>query len=66
MVAELEEPIHEVPPLPASARRVMVLCAAPDSTIREIGDTVADDTKLASEIMRIANSAMYKRSRDVT
>ncbi len=57
--------IEQICPVPATAQRVMVLCADPNAQIAKIADAVASDPGLSVEVMRIANSAAYGRARQV-
>jgi HD-like signal output (HDOD) protein len=64
-VGDVFERIEQICPVPATAQRVMALCASADAEIPQIAEAVASDPALAVEVMRIANSAAYGRARQV-
>lgn len=57
--------IDEVCPLPANTHRVVALTAQDDVQFEEVAEAIALDPALASEVLRIANSPFFKRSREV-
>jgi HD-like signal output (HDOD) protein len=63
---ELLARIQEVCPLPATSQRVTQLAADPKARIEQLAGLIATDPALASEVMRIANSAAFGRSRQVS
>jgi HD-like signal output (HDOD) protein len=65
-VAELLERIQEVCPLPATSQRVVQLAQDPKARIEQLASVIATDPALASEVMRIANSAAFGRARQVS
>jgi putative nucleotidyltransferase with HDIG domain len=56
--ARLESEL-ELPLLPEAASRIVALCDARDTEIRDVQRALEDDPSLASNFLRIANSAMY-------
>jgi HD-like signal output (HDOD) protein len=64
-VSDLLERIQEVCPLPATAHRVAQLAGDPKTRIDQIAQVLATDPALAAEVMRIANSAAFGRSRQI-
>ncbi len=57
--------VQEVCPLPATTQRVVALTSNPDVQLEEVAQAIACDVALTAEVMRIANSAAYGRSRQV-
>jgi diguanylate cyclase (GGDEF)-like protein len=55
-----------LPSLPAAALEVVRVCSDPDGDIRELADALARDPMLASQVMRVANSAHHYRGAEVT
>ncbi len=49
-------------PFPAIAQRAMTLLGNPNVNIQEVRKVIETDTALASRLMRIANSALFKRA----
>ncbi|HEX3596517.1 MAG TPA: HDOD domain-containing protein [Polyangiaceae bacterium] len=64
-VPDLLERIQEVCPLPATAQRVAQLAGDPKTRIDQIAAILATDPALTAEVMRIANSAAFGRSRQI-
>jgi len=58
--------IEDLPPLPAAATRLCQLAEDLDADIDEVAEVVASDQALTMRILRIANSAFYGLSREVT
>lgn len=54
--------LHKVRPMSATAQRVVALTGADDADVHAIADAVAGDPALATETLRIANSALYRRA----
>ncbi len=54
--------LHKIRPMSASAQRVLALTADTNADIGTIADAIAGDPSLATETLRIANSAVYRRS----
>lgn len=64
-VSELLDKISEVCPLPATAQRVAQLAGDPKTRLEQIAAVLATDPALTAEVMRIANSAAFGRSRQI-
>ncbi len=80
--AEMPRPAHEhgsalardrilstitaLPPLPAVALRVMQVAQDPRSSAAQLALVVSADPALSARMLRVANSAAYRRSREVT
>ena len=62
---ELIANLGDLPPLPQVAAQVLRLAADPDSTTDELRRVVATDLALTSQILKIANSAMFGMVREV-
>jgi HD-like signal output (HDOD) protein len=65
-LAELLAKIQEVCPLPATAQRVAQLAQDPKARLEQLAQLIATDPALASEVMRMANSAAYGRARQIS
>ncbi len=60
MIAEeIMKEVESIPALPASIREIQRILANPDSTIKEIADSIKRDPSLTANLMKIANSAGY-------
>ena len=62
---ELIANLGALPPLPQVATQVLKLVADPDSTTDALQRVIGSDQSLASQILKIANSAMFGRVREV-
>ena len=62
---ELITNLGDLPPLPQVAAQVLRIVADPDSTTDELQRVVSTDQALASQILKIANSAMFGMVREV-
>lgn len=58
--------VEALPPLPAVALRVMQVAQDPKSSASDLAIVVSSDPGLSARILRIVNSAAYRRSREVT
>ncbi len=58
--------IEALPPLPAVALRVMQVAQDPRSSASDLAIVVSSDPGLSARILRIVNSAAYRRSREIT
>src|SRR5512140_189647 len=58
--------VDALPPLPAVAMRVMQVAQDPKSSATDLAIVVSSDPGLSARILRIVNSAAYRRSREVT
>lgn len=57
--------IDALPPLPAVALRVMQVAQDPKSSASDLAIVVSSDPGLSARILRIVNSAAYRRSREI-
>lgn len=64
--ADLVKAIESLPPLPAIALRVMQVAQDPKSSAADLALVVSADPGLSARVLRIANSAAYRRAREVT
>jgi HD-like signal output (HDOD) protein len=55
----------ELPVLPATAQKVLVLMADPDVSIEKIKRLIATDPGLTTKILKVANSAFYGSQRNI-
>ncbi len=62
---ELITNLGDLPPLPQVAAQVLRIVADPDSTADELQRVISTDQALASQILKIANSAMFAMMREV-
>lgn len=58
--------IEALPPLPAVALRVMQVAQDPKASASDLALVVSADPGLSSRILRVVNSAAYRRMREVT
>jgi len=58
--------VEALPPLPAVALRVMQVAQDPRSSASDLAIVVSADPGLSARVLRMANSAAYRRSRDIT
>lgn len=56
----------DLPSMPFVATKVMQIVSDANSTVEELQTAIQDDQALASRILKIANSALYARSRQIT
>ena len=63
---EIARTLEALPPLPAIALRVMEIAQDPKSSAKDIAPLISADPGLTAAMLRVANSAAYRRSRDVT
>lgn len=62
---ELIQNLGELPPLPQVAAQVLRLVADPDSSTDDLQKVISRDQALTSQILKIANSAMFGMMREV-
>lgn len=55
-----------IPPLPHKATTVLRMLATPDISLRAVADVIATDPILAACVLKVANSAVFGRSRSIT
>lgn len=58
--------VEALPPLPAVALRVMQVAQDPKASASDLAMVVSSDPGLSGRILRVVNSAAYRRSREVT
>jgi len=58
--------VDALPPLPAVALRVMQVAQDPRSSASQLALVVSADPALSARVLRVANSAAYRRAREVT
>lgn len=63
---ELIKNLGELPPLPQVATRVIRLTADLDASTEQLQNLIRTDQALSSQLLKVANSAMFGRVREVT
>ena len=63
---DLAQTIDALPPLPAVALRVIQVAQDPRSSASDLAQVVSADPGLSARLLKISNSAAYRRSREVT
>lgn len=58
--------VGDLPPLPHVAARALALIEDPDTTAGQLSALLGGDTALAARVLKIANSAMFSRQREIT
>lgn len=58
--------VGDLPPMPQVASRAIAMVENPDTSAQELCDLLATDTALAARVLKIANSAMFSRQREIT
>jgi HD-like signal output (HDOD) protein len=58
--------VGDLPPMPAVAARAVQLVEDPTITAEKLTDVLANDAALTARILKIANSAMFARQREIT
>lgn len=58
--------VGDLPPLPHIAARAISLIEDPDVSAGQLADLLGKDTALAARVLKIANSAMFSRQREIT
>ena len=58
--------VGDLPPMPTVASRAIGLVEDPDCTASELTKILSTDTALAARVLKIANSAMFARQREIT
>jgi HD-like signal output (HDOD) protein/prolyl-tRNA editing enzyme YbaK/EbsC (Cys-tRNA(Pro) deacylase) len=51
--------LHQLPPMPETAVRIMHLTADPDSDVFQLAELIERDPSLAAQVMRYARSALF-------
>lgn len=65
-LGQLRDAITELPTIPETLTRILELLEDPTSGARDLADVIRADAPLASKILRLANSPLYQKSRDIT
>jgi HD-like signal output (HDOD) protein len=60
------ELISDLPPIPAVANKAIQLAESPLVSTQKLNDVLATDTALTARILKIANSAMFARQKQIT
>lgn len=58
--------VGDLPPMPQVASRAIALVESPSTTAEELTELLSSDTALAARVLKIANSAMFCRQREIT
>lgn len=58
--------VGDLPPMPHVASRAISMVENPDTTAQELTELLSSDTALAARVLKIANSAMFSRQREIT
>lgn len=58
--------VGDLPPMPHVASRAISMVENPDTTAPELEELLATDAALAARVLKIANSAMFSRQREIT
>jgi HD-like signal output (HDOD) protein len=58
--------VGDLPPMPQVAAKAISMVENPDTTAQDLTDVLAKDTALAARVLKIANSAMFARQREIT
>lgn len=58
--------IGDLPPMPAVASQALQLVEDPGATAQGLGDLLSKDPALAARVLKIANSALFSRQREIT
>ena len=58
--------VGDLPPMPTVAGRAIGMVEDPDCTATELTKILSTDTALAARVLKIANSAMFARQREIT
>lgn len=58
--------IGDLAPMPQVASKALTLVENPDATAKDLSDLLTTDPALAARVLKIANSAMFSRQREIT
>lgn len=58
--------IGDLPPMPQVASRALQLVENPDTNGKKIAEVLSSDTALTAKVLKIANSALFARQREIT
>ena len=56
----------ELPTMPVVATKILALISTPDFTAKELSRLIRTDVGITTKILKIANSAFYDCSREIT
>jgi HD-like signal output (HDOD) protein len=58
--------VSDLPPLPHVASQALALIEDPDTTANQLTQLLGQDTALTARVLKIANSAMFSRQREIS
>ncbi len=58
--------VGDLPPMPHVAAQAISMVEDPTTTAQNLNDLLTKDTALAARVLKIANSAMFSRQREIT
>ena len=58
--------VGDLPPMPQVASKALQMVEDPDATANDLSELLATDPTLAVRVLKIANSAMFSRQREIT
>jgi HD-like signal output (HDOD) protein len=58
--------VGDLPPMPHVAAKAMRVIEDPNASAKEITEILTSDSSLAARVLKIANSAMFARQREIT
>jgi HD-like signal output (HDOD) protein len=58
--------VGDLAPMPQVASKALQLVENPDATAQELSDLLSTDPALATRVLKIANSALFSRQREIT
>ncbi len=58
--------VSDLPPLPHVASQALALIENPDTTANQLTQLLGQDTALTARVLKIANSAMFSRQREIS
>lgn len=64
-LAGLRDALTELPTIPETLTRILELIEDPNSGARDLADVIRGDAPLSAKVLRLANSPLYHKSRDV-
>jgi HD-like signal output (HDOD) protein len=63
---EIVELVGDLPPMPAVAAKAIKLVEDPCITAKKLNDVLSADASLTARLLKISNSAMFARQREIT
>jgi len=64
-LVQLRDTISDLPTIPETLSRILSLLEDPNSGARDLAEVIQGDAPLASKILRLANSPLYQKNRDI-